>query len=107
MEAGKYREAVKLLEFAADCDAQNSIYRAELAYCRYLETPQLARDSITELKEAMRIDPSCGLAFMYAGEIYRKLDKKAEAEPLLRKACKLMAPDRRPIEALKVLLTAK
>ncbi len=107
MEAEKWREAIQLLEFAADCDAQNSEYRSELAYCRFMDSPAFAKQSLAELKEAMRIDPQCGLAVYYAGEINRLTGNKAESEPLLRKACKLMAPDRRPVEALKALLTAK
>jgi len=107
MDAGKYSEAIGLLAFAVDCDGQNSIYRSELAYCRYLDSASNARSSLAELKEAQRIDPNCGLAFFYAGEILRMTGNKAESEPNLRKACKLMAPDRRPVEALKTLLTSK
>jgi len=107
MDAGKYSEATGLLAFAVDCDAQNSVYRSELAYCRFLDSPSNARASIAELKEAQRIDPNCGLAYFYAGEIHRATGNKSESEPNLRKACKLMAPDRRPVEALKALLTSK
>jgi hypothetical protein len=107
MEAGMHREAIQLLEFAADCDAQNVEYRAELAWCRFVDSTSNARQSIADLKEAMRIDPQNGLAVFYAGEIHRITGNKAESEPLLRKACKMMAPDRRPVEALKQLLTAK
>lgn len=107
MEGGMHREAIQLLEFAADCDSQNVEYRAELAYCRFLESSANARQSLADLKEAMRIDPQNGLAAFYAGEIHRITGNKSESEPLLRKACKLMAPDRRPVEALKLLLTAK
>ncbi|MGK2859261.1 MAG: tetratricopeptide repeat protein, partial [Thermoanaerobaculia bacterium] len=107
MEAGMHREAIQLLEFAADCDAQNVEYRAELAWCRFLDSSSNARQSSADLKEAMRIDPQNGLAVFYAGEIHRITGNKAESEPLLRKACKMMAPDRRPVEALKLLMTAK
>jgi hypothetical protein len=107
MDAGKHTEAIGLLAFAVDCDAQNSVYRSELAYCRFLESSSNAKVSIVELREAQRIDPKCGLAFFYAGEIHRVNGNRAESEPNLRKACKLMAPDRRPVEALKLLLTSK
>lgn len=107
MDAGMHREAIQLLEFAADCDSQNVEYRAELAWCRFLDSSSNARQSVTDLKEAMRIDPQNGLAAFYAGEIHRITGNKSESEPLLRKACKLMAPDRRPVEALKMLMTAK
>ena len=105
MDAGRYREAIGLLEFASDCDAQNAMYRSELAWCRFLESPHVASQSIKDLRETMRIDPQCGVAFYYAGEILRQRGDRAESEPLLRKACKLMAPDRRPVEALKALVT--
>lgn len=107
MEAGMHREAIQLLEFAADCDSQNVEYRSELAWCRFIDSSSNARQSIADLKEAMRIDPQNGLAVFYAGEIHRITGNKAESEPLLRKACKMMAPDRRPVEALKLLMTAK
>ncbi|MBI2212261.1 MAG: DUF4388 domain-containing protein [Acidobacteria bacterium] len=107
MDGGMHREAIQLLEFAADCDSQNVEYRAELAWCRFLDSSSNARQSIADLKEAMRIDPQNGLAAFYAGEIHRITGNKTESEPLLRKACKLMAPDRRPVEALKTLLTSK
>lgn len=107
MDAGMHREAIQLLEFAADCDSQNVEYRAELAWCRFIDSSSNARQSIADLKEAMRIDPQNGLAVFYAGEIHRITGNKAESEPLLRKACKMMAPDRRPVEALKLLMTAK
>ncbi len=106
-EQGKLREALTQFEFAADCDSQSGIYRAEAAYCRYLMSPFIptGRKSIEELQEAIRIEPECGLAYYYAGEIHRALGDRANAEKNLRTANKLMAPDRRPIEALKALGT--
>jgi hypothetical protein len=106
-ESGQLREALAQFEFATDCDAQNALYRSEAAYTRYLVTPSAstASASLESLREAMRVDSECGIAFFYAGEIHRQLGNAGEAEPLLRKACKLMAPDRRPVEALKALLT--
>jgi len=102
-EAGKHREAIQLLEFAADCDPQNGIYRAELAWCRFSLSAAHANQALKELKEALRLDPNCGLAAYYAGEIERQLGHPEEAEGHLRRAIKLMSPDRRPIEALKAL----
>lgn len=107
MDAGKEREALMLLEFAADCDPQNSLYAAELAYCRFLVTPAHASRAIKELNETLRRDPNCGLAAYYAGEIERQVGNTAEAEAHLRRAIKLMSPDRRPIEALKALSTER
>lgn len=108
MNAGRYREAVMQLQFAYDCDPQNSTYRAELAYCKFLEMPiSEAKSSLAELKETMRIDPKIGLAVLYAGEIYRETGELDEAEEHLQKAIKMMAPDRRPIEALKAVQAQK
>ena len=107
MDTGKHREALMLLEFAADCDPQNSLYAAELAWCRFLVTAGHASRSLKELNETLRRDPNCGLAAFYAGEIERQVGNTAEAEAHLRRAIKLMSPDRRPIEALKALSTER
>ncbi len=103
LDGGKVREALMLLEFAADCDPQNSLYAAELAYCRFLNTPAHGDRALRELNETLRRDPGCGLAAFYAGEIHRQLGHREEAEAFLRRAIKLMSPDRRPIDALKAL----
>jgi hypothetical protein len=107
MDAGKHREALMLLEFAADCDPQNGLYAAELAYCRFLTAPASAGRSLKELNETLRRDPNCGLAAFYAGEIERQTGDPAAAEAHLRRAVKLMSPDRRPIEALKTLASER
>ena len=107
MEQGKYRDAVLLLEFAADCDPQNSLYAAELAYCRFLVSTGHASQALRELQETLRRDPTCGLAAYYAGEISRETGFYEDAESYFRRAIKLMSPDRRPIDALKNLSTAK
>lgn len=107
LEQGKHREALQFLEFAADCDSQNATYAAEVAWCRFTLSPASARESLKSLRDAMRIDPENGLAVFYAGEISRQTGDAVEAEALLRKACKMMAPDRRPVEALKALMTGK
>jgi Domain of unknown function (DUF4388)/Tetratricopeptide repeat len=103
LEAGKPREALQYLEFAADCDPQNGVYRAELAWSRFLWAPSQAAQSLKELQEALRLDANCGLAAYYAGEIHRQLGNWDDAESHLRRAIKLMSPDRRPIDALKTL----
>jgi hypothetical protein len=107
MEQGKHKDAVVLLEFAADCDPQNSLYAAELAYCRFLLSSAHASQAIKELQETLRRDPACGLAAYYAGEISRETGFYEDAESYFRRAIKLMSPDRRPIDALKNLSTAR
>jgi len=108
MQLGKYREAVQQLQFAYDCDPQNSNYRAELAYCRYFDNPEReAERSLAEIKETLRIDPKCSLAVYYMGDILRELGDLDEAEPYLQRSIKLLMPDRRPIESLKALQEAQ
>lgn len=108
MQAGKYREALQQLEFACDCDPQNSTYRAEVAYCRFLAASgskqvAAAEESLEDLHEALRIDPKCGLAVFYAGVLQGKAGLFAEAEKNLRRSIRMLMPDRRPIQALKEL----
>lgn len=105
MAAGQYADAIKFLEFAADCDPQNGTYQAELAYCRFLLRPLSASQALKDLTETMRMDPECGLAVYYAGLVSKALGDRANAEKFLRQACKMMVGDRRPTEALKQLLT--
>jgi hypothetical protein len=106
LAAGQDRKALELLQYAADLDAQNAIYRAEAAWCRYRVTS--ARDrSLEDLDEAVRADPRCGLAYYYMGLIQGQEGRHGEAEEALRKAIKLMSPDRRPIDALKDLTARK
>lgn len=108
MDAGRWKDAVQLLEFASDCDPGNGLYRAELAWSRFSHSPTTAgRQAAKDLEEALRIDPRCGLAELYLGEIQAALGHRDEAETHLRRAIKLMAPDRRPIEALKALQAQK
>jgi len=102
MKAGQYADAIDLLQFAYDCEPQNSLYRAELAFCKYRRDPALERDgALRELREAIRIDANAGLAMYYAGTIFGESGDFQEAEPFLQKAIKLMKPDRRPIDALR------
>ena len=108
MEAGRYQDAVELLQFAYDCEPQNSDYRAELAFCKYRAEPELERErSLEELRETIRIEPGAGLALYYAGMIYGESGEFQEAEPFLQKAIKLMKPDRRPIDALRTFKAAE
>lgn len=107
VESGDVRKALEHLEFAVDCDSQNPLYRAELAYHRdRFEAHRYRRQSVVDLNSAVRIDPKCGKAHYYLGLILAdraQKDDLAVAEQHLRKAVKLMAPDRRPIDALKAL----
>jgi hypothetical protein len=104
VEGGQLGKALELLEFAVDCDSQNATYRAELAYRRaQFDSHRYQKQSIRDLREAIRIDARCGLAYFYLGLVLAEVDGQAGAEEALRRSIKLMAPDRRPIEALKKL----
>ncbi len=104
LEAQQYDKALGLLRFASDCDPQNALYLAEAAYCAFLKDSvlNLAR-STRELEQAVRLDENCGQAHYYLGEAYSEAGRFDDAERHLRKAVKILAPDRRPIEALKHL----
>jgi hypothetical protein len=56
-----------------------------------------------ELSETVRLDPDCGLAVYYTGLIEGELGHGEQADALIRKALKMMIPDRRSLEALKVI----
>ena len=108
MKAGQYADALEQLQFAHDCEPQNSDYRAELAFCRYRKDPEIEKDgALQELHETIRIDPECGLALCYAGIIFGEAGEFGAAEPRLQKAIKLMQPDRRPIDALRQFKAAE
>lgn len=104
LDAGKSREALSYFDMAADCDAQNGTYAAELAWCRYQLMISTATLTMKMLRDAMRIDPRAGAAYLHIGNIHATLGNRLEAEGYLRKAASLMPRDRRPVEALKALL---
>lgn len=108
MNAGHHREASQQLQFAYDCDPQNSTYRAELAYCKYLLRPDIEGErALEELRDTLRVDSKSGLATYYAGVVAADLGEWDQAEALLQRAIKMLAPDRRPIEALKSMQQQK
>jgi hypothetical protein len=108
MAERNYRDAITQLAYASDLDPQNGDYRAELAYCRFLSNPLAAGpQALEDLTVAIRIDPRSGLAYFLKGEVLAGLDRFDEAEESYRRAIKPMAPDRRPIEALRKLQRRK
>ncbi|MCP4900499.1 MAG: DUF4388 domain-containing protein [bacterium] len=108
MAAGQYQPALGQLEYAFDLDPQNMNYRAELTFCRFMESPATgSQQALNDLKEVLRIDPRCGIAIFYTGEVLRTIGKLDQAEHLLKQSIKPMAPDRRPIEALRELTAAR
>ncbi|MBI5494442.1 MAG: DUF4388 domain-containing protein [Deltaproteobacteria bacterium] len=107
LAAARFSEALPLLEFAADCDPQNAAFQADLAWCRFRLRPAQPDEPRAALTDVLRMDPECGVAHYYAGEIARLRGDRTAADGHLRKAAKLMQGDRRPTEALKQLLTEK
>ena len=107
MQKQNFDQAIPMLEVASACDPKSGVYAAELAYCRFLSNEKLAEQSRKDLEEATRVDPKCGLAEYYLGEIARVLGDTKPAEKHLRRACKMLNGDRRPTESLKLLLTEK
>ncbi len=102
-EAGKLREALSSFELAAECDAQNGTYAAEVAWCRFRMQVTPAPTTLKMLKNAIRIDPRSGLAHLYAGKVAAALGNRNEASNLLNRAAMLMPRDMRVVEALKAL----
>jgi curved DNA-binding protein CbpA len=103
--AGKLDLAQQQLDFAADCDAQNGLYLAEAAHCRYLLAPSAhAARSFEELLDAQRVDPTCAESYLYGGEIAAALGRIEAAEEQYRLAAKRLGPeDRRALDALAEL----
>jgi len=101
--AGKLREALSSFELAAECDAQNGTYAAEAAWTRYRLGNTPAPAAMKLLKNAIRIDPNSGVAYLYAGQVQAVLGHKVEASAYLDRAKKLMPSDPRPAEAAKIL----
>ncbi len=86
-KSGDLTRALDQLEFAVDLCPQNALYRSELAYCRFRLNPDAnAKPAAEELSEAIRLDPQCGLALYYTGEILRQVGRLDEAEVFLRRA---------------------
>lgn len=99
--AGKLREALGSFELAADCDAQNGTYAAEVAWCRYRLNITPAANAIKLLRNAIRIDPNSGVANLYAGEVLAAMGKRLEGQAYISRAGSLLPNDPRPAEAMK------
>ena len=87
--AGKLRDALGYFEMAADCEAQNGTYAAEVAYARYQLLISPAPATIKALKNAIRIDPRCGVAYRYLGKIQEALGNHIEAQAYFGRASTL------------------
>lgn len=92
---GRLREALSNFELAADCDAQNATYAAEVAWCRFQLMISPAPLALKALKNAIRLDPRCAVAYLYAGRVQKTIGNELEAQAYLDRAERLM-PARRP-----------
>lgn len=101
--AGKLREALSSFEMAAECDAQNGTYAAEAAWCRFQLRNTPATTALKLLKNAIRIDASSGVAYLYAGHVLALLGNKLEGQAYISKAAALLPDDPRPAAAMKTL----
>jgi hypothetical protein len=88
--AGKLRQALSNFELAAECDAQNGTYAAEVAYCRFQLMISPGSVTLKALKNAIRIDARSAIAYHYAGKVQQALGNEMEAEAYLERAAKLM-----------------
>jgi len=88
LEANNPKAALEYFQYAFDIEPR-AIYRAHLAWTRYLINPKsYARLALQELQEAMRSDPSCEEAAYFAGEIQRGESQYDAAEQSFRLAFK-------------------
>lgn len=101
--AGKLREALSSFELAAECDVQNGTYAAEAIWCRYQLRITPPANALKLLKNALRIDPNSGVAYLYAGQVQGALGNRLEAEAYLSRAATLLPGDPRPAAASKAL----
>lgn len=87
---GKMREALSNFELAADCDAQNATYAAEVAYCRFQLLISPAPVTLKALKNAIRLDSRCAVAYLYAGRVQKTIGNELEGQAYIDRAERLM-----------------
>lgn len=92
---GKLREALSNFELASECDAQNATYAAEVAYCRFQLLISPAPITLKALKNAIRLDSRCALAYLYAGRVQKTLGNDLEGQAYIDRAERLMSALRR------------
>jgi len=105
LELGSHESAIEQLQLAADCEPQNATYQAELAWATYLSSPSTsAPGMLTALTQVInRLDPRCGVAYLYQGQIEADLGHDQDALHSLKIAARLLRGDARPSEALRDL----
>jgi len=101
--AGKTREALSSFEMAAECDAQNGTYAAEAAWCRFQLRVTPPANALKMLKNALRIDPNSGVAYLYTGQVLAALGSTVEAAGYLGRAATMLPNDPRPAQAQKAI----
>jgi hypothetical protein len=105
LAAGQEKKALELLQYAADLDAQNPVYRAEAAMCRFRVHGDAASARGARRGGARRpaLRPRLVLHGLDPGAVGSA--PASGGEPA--QGDQLMAPDRRPIDALKELTARK
>ncbi|HET7711377.1 MAG TPA: DUF4388 domain-containing protein [Thermoanaerobaculia bacterium] len=101
--AGKIREALSSFELAAECDAQNGTYAAEAAWCRFQLKITPPANALKLLKNAIRIDPNAGVAYLYTGQVLAAIGSTVEAAGYLGRAATLLPDDPRPALAQRAV----
>ena len=98
LEASNPRGALEYFQYAFDIEPK-AIYRAYLAWTRYLINPKAyARLALQELNDAIKSDANCEEAPYFAGEIQRAEGQFDAAEASFRLAFKANPKNRKYIE---------
>jgi tetratricopeptide (TPR) repeat protein len=105
--AGDHRAAIELFEFASACDPRKALYRVRLAQARFMADGRAERQALTELDEAFRIDPQSGEAQLVMAQIHQARGRLDAAEAALHKATRLLPGDRRAVEGLRAVASAR
>lgn len=87
---GKLREALSNFELASECDAQNATYAAEVAFCRFQLLISPAPLTLKALKNAIRLDSRCAVAYLYAGRVQKTIGNELEGQAYIDRAVRLM-----------------
>jgi tetratricopeptide (TPR) repeat protein len=106
LEAGNHRGALEYFEYACDIEPK-PLYRAHLAWTRYVLTPLNARLALTELAEVVKVDPECEPAHLFMAEIHRAQKSPELAEEAYRKAFKVNPQNRKAIELAQEMAKLK
>ena len=86
---------------AGERDGALDAHRVRALRTALRNTP--AANALKLLKNSIRIDPNCGVAYLYAGQVQAILGNKLEGEAYINRAMSLLPGDPRPGAALKTI----